>query len=122
MKLHQDIYKRRRRCIMNGMGVKTDHQSVLDKLIIMEMEGKISLSDEQITSLFVMNFTLNRTIAHTFRCMIKCLAENIVCQSKIVDETFIIQRLRLLYISWCNFIIFCRRVIDCTALRIRIKQ
>jgi hypothetical protein len=37
---------------MNGMGVKTDHQSVLDKLIIMEMEGKISLSDEQITSLF----------------------------------------------------------------------
>jgi hypothetical protein len=52
----------------------------------MEMEGKISLSDEKITSLFVMNFTLNRTIAHTFRCMIKCLAENIVCQSKIVDE------------------------------------
>ena len=85
-KLHQDIYKRRRRCIMNGMGVKTDHQSILDKLIIMEMEGQISLSDEQITSLFVMNFTFNRTIANTFRWMIKCLAENIVCQSKIRDE------------------------------------
>lgn len=71
---------------MNGESSDTDSQSELEKLIIMEMHGEISLSNEQYTSPFIMNMTFNQTTMNAFSWMIKCLSEKKICHDKILNE------------------------------------
>ena len=75
VQLHKAILTKRRNAILNGESSDTDSQSELEKLIIMEMHGEISLSNEQYTSPFIMNITFNQTTMNAFSWMIKCLSE-----------------------------------------------
>ena len=86
VQLHKAILTKRRNVILNGGSSDTGYQSILEKLITMKMQGEISLSDEQYTSLFIMNMTFNQTIRNAFSWMIKCLSENKICQDKILNE------------------------------------
>ena len=77
----------RRKNMRNGKNSeKIDSQSILDKLIILELNGEISLSSGQSASLYVSHLTFISSMKTNFVWLIKCLADNRLWQNKIQEE------------------------------------
>lgn len=77
----------RRKNMWNGKdSEKRNSQSILDKLIILELNGEISLTSAQSASLYVSHLTFIQSMKSNFVWLIKCLADNRVWQNKIQEE------------------------------------
>jgi hypothetical protein len=75
-----------RKLISKSINRETGHHSILDRLIILEMNGHHNLSDNHYASMLVAHLTLVRAFRRMFIWLIKSLAENITWQDKIRDE------------------------------------
>ena len=90
--LHSKVLATHRRLISKSINRETHHHSILDRLIILEMNGHHNLSDNHYASMLVAHLTLVKAIRRIFSWLIKSLAENITWQDKIRGEIIKMKR------------------------------
>ena len=91
-RLHDKVLATHRKNISKSINRETDHHSILDRLIVLELNGHHNLSDNHYVSIFVAHLTLVKSIRKMFVWLIKSLAENITWQDKIRDEIIKMKR------------------------------
>ena len=90
--LHSKVLATHRKLISKSINRETGHHSILDRLIILEMNGHHNLSDNHYASMLVAHLTLVKAFRRMFIWLIKSLAENITWQDKIRDELIKMKR------------------------------